>query len=364
FPFIEPPPISSIENSIIFLKEQGALTENETLTPIGKMLAQLPVDVVIGKMLIMGTVFHVIHPVLSIAASLSVQSPFTNKSYHDHEVSTARRPLESDHGDPFTLLNAFDEWIQVKAGGRNSSRKWCKRRGLEEQRFYEMSKLRQQFKDLLKDHGLFGTDVEDHHYSSVERHHRTRQKQELKKLKREHRQATRKRKILKLDLEDIEISEASDSEDVDIADIDFKMTHDIDQMQEMSNASRSFTLRDINLLKVILCSGFYPQFAIADDYNSYRKDSDQVFHTKAKPFVLLHPTGVFANNPEILECKIENKNEMDETRKNYSNRHELLAFVTLLETNKPYLVNTMRIPALQTMMLFSHSLDTNQDCTR
>ena len=32
---------------------------NETLTPIGQMLAKLPVDIVIGKMLIMGTVFHV-----------------------------------------------------------------------------------------------------------------------------------------------------------------------------------------------------------------------------------------------------------------------------------------------------------------
>ena len=39
---------------------QGALNSNESLTPIGKMLAKLPVDVTIGKMLIMGTLFHVI----------------------------------------------------------------------------------------------------------------------------------------------------------------------------------------------------------------------------------------------------------------------------------------------------------------
>ena len=32
---------------------------NERLTPIGRMLAQLPVDIVVGKMLIMGTLFHV-----------------------------------------------------------------------------------------------------------------------------------------------------------------------------------------------------------------------------------------------------------------------------------------------------------------
>ena len=36
----------------------------------------------------------------------------------------------------------------------------------------------------------------------------------------------------------------------------------------------------------------------------------------------------------------------------------------LLETNKPYLTNVMRVPALQTVMLFSPSLDTNSDCTR
>ena len=26
----------------------------------------------------------------------------------------ARRPLESEHGDPFTLLNTFDEWVEVR----------------------------------------------------------------------------------------------------------------------------------------------------------------------------------------------------------------------------------------------------------
>ena len=37
------------------------------------MLANLPVDVAIGKMLIMGTLFNQIDAVLSLAAALSVQ---------------------------------------------------------------------------------------------------------------------------------------------------------------------------------------------------------------------------------------------------------------------------------------------------
>lgn len=59
------------------------MTENEKLTAIGKTLARLPVDISIGKMLIMGSLFHQIEPVLSLAAALSVQTPFTNKAYRD-----------------------------------------------------------------------------------------------------------------------------------------------------------------------------------------------------------------------------------------------------------------------------------------
>ncbi len=44
--------------------------------------------------------------------------------------------------------------------------------------------------------------------------------------------------------------------------------------------------------------------------------------------VLLHPLSVGAD-------------------KGQSNRHQLLAFVTLLETNKPYISNCLRVPALQ-----------------
>lgn len=49
FVFIDPPPASSIQTAVTYLREQGALDEHGELTPIGRLLAQLPVDVVIGK---------------------------------------------------------------------------------------------------------------------------------------------------------------------------------------------------------------------------------------------------------------------------------------------------------------------------
>lgn len=49
FSFIDPPPASSIQTAVTYLREQGALDEHGELTSIGRLLAQLPVDVVIGK---------------------------------------------------------------------------------------------------------------------------------------------------------------------------------------------------------------------------------------------------------------------------------------------------------------------------
>lgn len=49
FVFIDPPPTASIQNAVHYLKQQGALDSHGELTSIGSLLAQLPVDVVIGK---------------------------------------------------------------------------------------------------------------------------------------------------------------------------------------------------------------------------------------------------------------------------------------------------------------------------
>lgn len=37
---------------------------------------------------------------------------------------------------------------------------------------------------------------------------------------------------------------------------------------------------------------------------------------------------------------------------------------SLLETTKPYLMNTMRMPAAQTLFLFAHEIDTNGSCSK
>lgn len=371
FPFIEPPPMERIENAILSLKQQGALTSCEKLTSMGKMLARLPVDIPLGKMLIMGSLFHQAQPVLSLAAALSVQTPFTNRAFRDPECENARKSLESDHGDPITLLNALREWLEEKNHSRGSDRSgtriWCKRRGLEEQRFYEMTKLRTQFKDLLQDCGLL-KDLEqpNEKMTSSERAMRHGELKLLRSMKREYQNAApRKRTLLKVDPFEV-CGEDEEKQGVDIKDVEFRMRNDSNQVQSLLTGSSACSYKDLMMLKVILCSGLYPQLAIADEFNYCKTTSEQLFHTQKKPYVALHPMSVFGNNPKTLQLEdseivtIEGKR----SKQPFSAKHQLISYMTLLETTKPYLMNTMRMPAAQTLLLFSQDIHTNFNLSR
>lgn len=315
-----------------------------------------------------------VDPVLTIAAALSVQSPFHRLlKGGESDVQAKRRELESDHGDMFTLLNAFDSWVETKAEGSKASRRWCRKYGLENQRFYEIAKLKDQFKEILQEYHLLeredGSEDEDGH-SNVRQtdYNERKRRRELKELRKQHRKGPRRRKILKVEGEVEEGSSGEEGEHLDIRDLEFKLTHDLDKLQASSSMNRNLTLGDINLLKIILCSGLYPQLAIADDCNTWRKDSEQVFHTQAKPFVVLHPTSVFATQPQVLQPKVlESEQHVPGRRQTmiqFSTSHEILAYIDLLETTKPFLVNCIRVPSLQTSFLFARSLDTNADCRR
>uniref|UniRef100_A0A1A7X3V0 DEAH (Asp-Glu-Ala-His) box polypeptide 34 n=2 Tax=Iconisemion striatum TaxID=60296 RepID=A0A1A7X3V0_9TELE len=384
FVFIDPPPSASIQTAVTYLKQQGALDTRNELTSIGKLLAQLPVDVVIGKMLVLGSLFNLVEPMLTVAAALSVQSPFLRSSQQNPDCATARQPLHSNQGDPFTLLNTFNAWVEVKGERGGGSRKWCRRRGLEEQRLYEMVNLRRQFKELLKSHGLLESEESTPSGGDREkRRERLTERRKLHQMKRDHEQQEgSKRKVLKLEEgQDGELSgSGSDTEerrrgrkdkkdrkgqgqDVDIQEVKFKLRHNVSELQEAVSISQDLSSRQQALLKLLLCRGLYPQLALPDEHNTTRKDSDQVFHTRNKQGVVIHPTSVFSSDPEVLHVPEADIRDTGPERKD-SSKHQLLAFVTLLETNKPYLSNCVRVPALQALLLVSNSVDTNADCTR
>ncbi|GAU44651.1 hypothetical protein TSUD_204320 [Trifolium subterraneum] len=82
-----------------FLSMVGALEGDEELTPLGYHLAKLPVDVLIGKMMVYGAIFGCLSPILSVSAFLSYKSPFVYPKDERQNVERAKLTLLNDKQD-------------------------------------------------------------------------------------------------------------------------------------------------------------------------------------------------------------------------------------------------------------------------
>jgi hypothetical protein len=94
-------------------------------------------------------------------------------------------------------------------------------------------------------------------------------------------QASGKRKILKLEeyADDVggEVA-AEDIKDVSVNHLEFSLKHDASSLLSRTDTA-NLTKRDLNLIKLVCCSGLYPHLAIPDSANPYRSVTEQVGST-------------------------------------------------------------------------------------
>jgi HrpA-like RNA helicase len=93
----------------------GAEVEQaESLTPLGRHLALLPLEPRLGKLLVMGACLGCLAPALTIAAALSYKSPFVAPLERMDEMETAKRALAA----PTTVTNASSSDSSASGGGK------------------------------------------------------------------------------------------------------------------------------------------------------------------------------------------------------------------------------------------------------
>ena len=73
---LDPPLPKNIRRAVDALIDVRALTPGEDLTPLGIQLARLPLDVFLGKLILLGSIFKCLDAVITVAAILSSKSPF------------------------------------------------------------------------------------------------------------------------------------------------------------------------------------------------------------------------------------------------------------------------------------------------
>jgi hypothetical protein len=66
----------------------------------------------------------------------------------------------------------------------------------------------------------------------------------------------------------------------DIRDLEFSLSNDLDTLRSRNKDQMSSST--VDLIKLIICSGLYPQFAFPDEHNPYRKSNELVFHTQGR----------------------------------------------------------------------------------
>jgi len=88
---LDPPSATNIQRAIAALVEVKALTASEEITPMGRLLSKLPMDVHLGKFLLVAASFRCLDPALTIAATLNAKSPFVTPFGQESAADAAKR---------------------------------------------------------------------------------------------------------------------------------------------------------------------------------------------------------------------------------------------------------------------------------
>ena len=110
---LDPPSVKNVRRAVDALQDVKALTPSQELTVLGRQLARLPLDVFLGKLLILGSIFGCLDATLTIAAILSSKSPFVASVDTQSQADKARLSFRRGDSDLLTAYNAYSSWRRV-----------------------------------------------------------------------------------------------------------------------------------------------------------------------------------------------------------------------------------------------------------
>ena len=122
FPFIDVPPSRAIVDGYQLLAELDAVDEQQRLTPTGEVLARLPVDPRIGRILLAARDQHCLHEALVIAAALSVQDPRERPAGLQQAADEAHRRHADERSDFRSLVRLWND-LQQRFEHKKSNRR-------------------------------------------------------------------------------------------------------------------------------------------------------------------------------------------------------------------------------------------------
>lgn len=166
---LTPPESMAVDGAIDLLGRMGAL-DGDDLTALGRHLSMIPADLRCGKLMVYGAMFGCLDPCVSIAAILTVKSPFVSPQDKRQEAKVARGRFAGNQGDLIGDLRAFEQWDEMMGNRRlvhnfadlmiilttssirqGEVRNWCSENFLSYQTLSDISSNRIQFISSLRE---------------------------------------------------------------------------------------------------------------------------------------------------------------------------------------------------------------------
>ncbi|KAJ8678997.1 hypothetical protein QAD02_014784 [Eretmocerus hayati] len=147
FNFPSSPPSKSLLSALELLYALGAIDHDGQLSePLGLTMAEIPLDPVLAKCLIVSGEYGCSEEITTIIAMLQVQNVFVRPTGGQNALKArvAHRMFEVEEGDLITLLNVYTAWEKYKTNS------WCQKYFISIKGIKRATEIRSQMRKLLK----------------------------------------------------------------------------------------------------------------------------------------------------------------------------------------------------------------------
>lgn len=170
---MDPPDLTNLKKTILKLKELGAMfmkiggkysEDDGDLTVMGLVMASLPLDVHMTKLILLGHAFNCLNDAIIMACSMSVKSMFSRPFKKDLESYTSKLTWgDSMCSDPIACVNAYNTWRSLKTSGKfnlsagEAETSWAQRYFIQLLAMREVARLAEEVTMRLRDFNVVET---------------------------------------------------------------------------------------------------------------------------------------------------------------------------------------------------------------
>ncbi|MDA3915962.1 MAG: ATP-dependent RNA helicase HrpA [Deltaproteobacteria bacterium] len=161
FPFIDRPAHRSIKDGFATLVEIGAVKIKQKkyiLTKIGRIMAKLPIDPKLSRILIEADKKGCLKEACVITTALAIADPRQRPAEKSQAADQKHALFKDPASDFITLLNIWNAYkkAEKKLKTRSKLKKYCRDHFLSFKRLREWSEIHRQIIRILKEHGIKG----------------------------------------------------------------------------------------------------------------------------------------------------------------------------------------------------------------